>query len=119
MRSIEVPPDTRSVKTARVFVVECLPDVLEDVLDTVTLLVSELVTNAVLHAKSTVVIAVTSTAHLVRVEVSDESDRKAKVRDYGHHATTGRGMGLVEALAARWGVVPTPPGKTVWFEVVT
>jgi hypothetical protein len=32
-------------------------------------------------------------------------------------ATSGRGLSLVDALASEWGVHPSPPGKTVWFEL--
>jgi DNA-binding NarL/FixJ family response regulator len=87
------------------------------VLDTVNLLVSELVTNAVIHARSEADVAVRLTADAVRVEVSDQASGAPARRVADDEATSGRGFEIVEALASAWGVEPGPTGKTVWFEV--
>jgi DNA-binding NarL/FixJ family response regulator len=93
--------DRSSPRAARHFVTEALRSwQLDGLADTVTLLVSELVTNAVVHADSDVEVLVRLTAD-------------AAVDD-----TSGRGLALVEAMARRWGVDRRPGGgKTVWFEV--
>jgi two-component sensor histidine kinase len=72
-----------------------------------SLLVSELATNAVLHARTSFAVRVTMTAKAIRVSVTDHS--------FLH--PTGRGLHLVDSLSDRWGVLLEPPGKTVWFEL--
>ena len=85
--------------------------------DVVTLLVSEMVTNAVLHARTEVHLSIEHDAAGIRVEVSDLSPAAPAVRHFTQQAATGRGMKLVEQLADRWGTEPLPDGKVVWFEV--
>ena len=85
--------------------------------DTVTLLVSELVTNAVLHAGTPCRLSMRAGTRL-RVEVFDHSHRLpggGLHRDAESHS--GRGMLLVDALSAAHGVEVEPKGKRVWFEV--
>jgi anti-sigma regulatory factor (Ser/Thr protein kinase) len=82
------------------------------------LLVSELATNAVLHARTPYTVTVSAVApERVRVAVTDDDPSPPvtglPATDY---ATCGRGMMMVHALAERWGCEPLPGGKTVWFE---
>ncbi len=82
----------------------------------VELLTSEVVTNAVLHAATEILLAVHEDGATVRVEVSDAGTRMPHIRD--DPDVGGYGLGIVEGLAARGGVEPLPSaGKTVWFEV--
>jgi anti-sigma regulatory factor (Ser/Thr protein kinase) len=84
------------------------------------LLVSELVTNAVIHAGSEVGLVVSHAgAHAtVRIEVRDSSARPVRMGSFEAEATSGRGVALVDALAARWGIVVDENcGKLVWFEL--
>ncbi|WP_459644066.1 ATP-binding protein [Kineococcus sp. NUM-3379] len=82
--------------------------------------VSELVTNALLHARTSFAVAVRRTpAGRVRIEVADSSAVPLQPRNLGPAATTGRGLRLVGAVSADWGVDPVAgggPGKLVWFE---
>lgn len=113
-----LPPDSVSPARARRFVVRALEaSGLADLADTAELLVSELVTNAVLHARSKIVVRVDVDGHRLRVEVRDDTANTPQVRPYGAHATTGRGLLLVETLATRWGFKPQGAGKAVWFEL--
>jgi DNA-binding NarL/FixJ family response regulator len=89
----------------------------EDQLDLVTLLVSELVTNAVVHAGSDVEVGVQLTGDGVRIDVMDQSPTMPVPRTAQDYDTSGRGLELVDALATRWGVDTLPFGKSVWFEV--
>ncbi|HET9444316.1 MAG TPA: response regulator [Acidimicrobiales bacterium] len=89
----------------------------EAVLDTVKLLVSELVTNSVVHAGSAADVAVLLKPDALRIEVSDSGAGGVRPRVAGAEDTSGRGMGLVRDLSAAWGVEVTDAGKTVWFEV--
>ena len=112
--------DALSARAARRFVSEALDgfDDDGDLTDTVTLLVSELVTNAVLHAGSDVEVMVQLTATAVRIEVTDASAEAVSPRAATDEEDSGRGLALVGSLARRWGVRPAPGGgKTVWFEV--
>lgn len=85
-----------------------------------SLLVSELVTNAVLHAASEVELTVRRQQGRVRVEVADASPKAPQRRTYKEEATTGRGLEMVELLAEQWGVdTHAAGGKAVWFEVST
>ena len=79
---------------------------------------SELVTNAVVHAGSEVEVMVQLTPTAARVEVTDASADAVAPRDAGADEDSGRGLALVGSLARRWGIRPAPGGgKTVWFEV--
>lgn len=90
-----------------------------DLTDDATLLVSELVTNAVLHARSDVVVGMQLTDHRLRVEVADSSPELPVLQSDSEVALGGRGVALVDAYADSWGVVSRPPqGKTVWFELL-
>jgi DNA-binding NarL/FixJ family response regulator len=113
--------DAQSPRAARRFVSQILTgwdDEEGDLTDTVTLLVSELVTNAVLHAGSDVEVTVRLTDTAARIEVTDASADAVSPRDAANDEDSGRGLALVGNLARRWGVRPSPGGgKTVWFEV--
>jgi DNA-binding NarL/FixJ family response regulator len=113
--------DAQTPRAARRFVTQALTgwdDDEGDLTDTVTLLVSELVTNAVLHAGSDVEVMVRLTSTAARIEVTDASAEAIAPRDATSEEDSGRGLALVGSLAQRWGVRPAPGGgKTVWFEV--
>ena len=83
----------------------------------IELLVSELVTNVIRHAASPFTVIVRYDGRALRVEVGDGSRELPEQREVGDDEEGGRGLLLVEALAAAWGVVPTLAGKRVWFEV--
>jgi PAS domain S-box-containing protein len=86
-------------------------------LDSALLVLSEIVTNAFVHAGGHVRLTVWSTSDRTRVEVEDSSATLPSRRDYAHTAGTGRGLHLVDELTDRWGVQRLDDGKAVWFEV--
>jgi anti-sigma regulatory factor (Ser/Thr protein kinase) len=86
-------------------------------LDRVLLLTSEVVTNAILHARTPLRLTAIVEAGQVVVRVYDTLRTPPRRRAYRADASTGRGMHLVEALADRWGVDETSAGKCVWFAV--
>jgi anti-sigma regulatory factor (Ser/Thr protein kinase) len=95
----------------------------EDV-EAVRLVVSELVTNAVVHAHETESITLEvarAGSNTLRVLVSDDSPhRPEKGTDLTWLSESGRGVEVVDALADRWGTqARRPRGKTVWCEVTT
>lgn len=111
--------DIRSGAVARRFMEETLEGWGDtaDLLDVVNLLVTELVTNAVIHAASEAEVAVVLTPAALRVEVSDASERLPEAKDADDWDTSGRGVSLVDTLAERWGIDTRPGGKTIWFEL--
>ena len=113
------PPAPSSAGEARRFVTRVLADADLDWLSyTATVLVSELVSNAVLHAATPAEVVVTSTGDGVRVEVHDASPRMPVRKHYSALSGTGRGLLLVERMASQWGAEPTAGGgKVVWFEL--
>ena len=89
-----------------------------DDMDAVLLVVSELVTNALVHTDGRVRLDLTRINHRLRVAVTDASPRTpVKPTSIGWEATGGRGILLVEALSATWGTVPVSGGKQVWSEL--
>lgn len=78
---------------------------------------TELATNAALHARSAYTVHLVLEAGSLLVEVTDSSPALPQHRHYGAEATTGRGIALVEALSTDWGVQSSPTGKTVWCRV--
>lgn len=84
--------------------------------DEACLAASELVTNALLHAHSAIEFRARVFDDHVRVEVRDFNPALPSARSYDEHATTGRGLELVAAVAAAHGVDSLgPDGKIVWF----
>jgi two-component sensor histidine kinase len=85
------------------------------------LVVSELVTNAVLHAGTSCELTVKGPAEVdgevVRIEVADGDPGSPLSKRYDVEAGSGRGLQLVEALSERFGTRPLGAGKTVWCEV--
>jgi len=86
-------------------------------LDDVRLLVSELVTNALVHAGSEAEVAVVLRSDAIRVEVADDSTNPPVLREATPREPGGRGLALVEALSTSWGFDIHDDGKVVWFEV--
>jgi PAS domain S-box-containing protein len=114
------PPDPVSAREARRFLRSFLRQhTRDDLVDAAETALSEIVTNAVLHAHTDfeVSAALTDDGSL-RVDVSDSSPQLPSQRGYGEQATTGRGMQLVAAVTADCGVRSRgAAGKTVWFLV--
>jgi len=89
--------------------------------ESAVLLVSELVTNAVRHARDTEVIAVDLLAEQtwLRIEILDTDRHWPQPRIPDRFEESGFGFVLVDALAGQWGVRETDSGKAVWAELDT
>jgi anti-sigma regulatory factor (Ser/Thr protein kinase) len=82
---------------------------------TATLLVSELVTNSVTHAGGPIEVRASFTGPMLHVAIHDHSPEIPRIRDPD---ISGRGLNIVNALAAAWGVNPIDgQGKATWFEL--
>jgi anti-sigma regulatory factor (Ser/Thr protein kinase) len=120
---LELPAEASSAAAARTALRGLLAGLQEQAadhqaFDRVLLLTSELVTNAILHARTPLRLTARAEAGQVVVQVYDTVPAPPRRRSYRSDAGTGRGMHLVEALADRWGVDQTSGGKCVWFSVV-
>ncbi|MBK5305359.1 MAG: ATP-binding protein [Frankiaceae bacterium] len=112
---IELDSGARSPARARAAAAEVVADLhLEPMGDDLALVVSELVTNAVRHAKPPVCLEIQADDERVTVAVADGSPGRPVAREPTEDAEGGRGLALVHLLAAETGVRPNPPGKTVW-----
>lgn len=119
--ALELDPEPRSVRDARAWVATQLTGLgREDLLDAARLGVSELVTNAILHATPPIMVRLGGTPVHPRVEVHDSSTEPPSVRDMTDDArllaTIGRGLSIVATYSRTWGAEVSPSGKVVWFE---
>ncbi len=116
---LELPGTPVAPSVARLFVRNlCQEWGADAVCDVAELLSSELVTNAVIHARSTVELeAAYDGASVLRIEVYDRSPTEVDLtpQQPAEGAEGGRGLAIVARLACRWGVDPCSPGKRVWF----
>lgn len=111
------PAQPASVSAARRFVTETLVEAgMTSVLDDARLLVSELVTNAVVHAATDFRVSIHVLAGHLYVEVrdGDPTDLSAQ-RESGAPALSGGGLRIVGRLAGSWGSRVEDHGKVVWF----
>ncbi|MCQ0024811.1 SpoIIE family protein phosphatase [Streptomyces somaliensis DSM 40738] len=110
------------ISTARRQVRELLHDWADgEQVDSAALMVSEMVTNVLLHTDGDArLVAEVRGEHgrrRLRVEVADSSDELPHRRRPGEMASSGRGLMLMEGLADAWGVDPRGEGKSIWFEL--
>jgi anti-sigma regulatory factor (Ser/Thr protein kinase) len=117
MPALVLPIDARSVAAARGFLRDVLDGQQTTSADAAVLMISELVTNAVRHAHSRLAVMASIADQTLRVEVSDDDPTLPVATDPEHHATSGRGLRIVDGLADHWGIAPNPGGKMVWFEL--
>jgi len=112
-------PDRSSPRASRRFVRANLaePTGTDGWVDTVELLVSELVTNALLHARTGIGVAINVFVDAVRVEISDDNPVHPVRGTPDETSTTGRGLEFVELLADDFGVGDSRAGKVLWFSL--
>ncbi len=108
----ELPP----LAEVRRWTADILPDLTEEELTDLRLVVSELVTNAYQHGRYPIQVRLRRSKRpdLVRIEVTDLSSELPVVRRSSVRVTRGRGMLIVDRLCRQWGTVRNAVGKTVW-----
>ncbi|MEJ7765926.1 MAG: response regulator [Acidimicrobiales bacterium] len=115
---IQLPPTAESARLARRFIEATLESWgCAGLLDTATLLISEVVGNAVLYSGSQVELSARLGPDRLRVEVADRSTSVPHRREVAESDLGGRGSGMIELLAEAWGITGRPDGKTIWFEL--
>ncbi|WP_435737894.1 SpoIIE family protein phosphatase [Cellulosimicrobium sp. PMB13] len=117
----DVPHTSTAIGQSRRWVDDVLEscDVTPSVRRVAMLLTSELLTNAVQHARPPVSASVEVGHRVVRIGVRDGSTEPPRLRSPEPHETGGRGVQFLERCAVRWGVDADDDGKTVWFELGT
>jgi DNA-binding NarL/FixJ family response regulator len=118
--AVHLPADLGSAREARTFTRSLLEEwQVTDVLDDALLVVSEMVTNAVTHAGSACDLRISLSPVVVRVEVVDQGGGTPDPMPPSETRNGGRGLHLIGALTAAWGVEPETGGvgKTVWAEL--
>ena len=112
---VHLEPLPRHVGEARRFIREHAPPLPDDTADALLLLTSELVTNAVLHARTEIELGITIAENSLLVTVHDQDLSRREQRPYDGREG-GWGLGLVRALADRSDMTVVPgDGKTAWF----
>ena len=116
---LRVAPERRAVPAARSLLRRLMaswrmPELLEGDLE---LLATEIVTNAVLHARTDLDVTVTYTGATVRFDVFDRDDTLPAPRDPSPDAEGGRGLWMLQKLSFSYGIEPAPGGKRIWFTV--
>ena len=115
-------PVSESVRASRSFVVAALHRLeADDLVHDAALIVSELATNAVRHARSPFRVSVSELGGLVCISVKDVGDGHAALPTPAadDQAVEGRGMAIIDALAHRWGYSALDAGKVVWAQLAS
>ncbi len=114
---LAVPSNRQAPGNAREFVQDSAAIRTKSARDAAVLMVSELVTNAVLHGRPPIVIMIERDQSDVRVSVADDHPGRPTLQSPSPDAPGGRGLLVVDALASAWGVQTRVVGKAVWFVV--
>ena len=118
-RALTLPAEAASARAARQLLRDLLVEAgREQWIDSAVLAVSEIVTNVVLHAHTSMELMATISGAALLVEVRDGNPSRPQQRAYGTQATTGRGMDLVASVTSSHGLRALgPAGKVVWFRI--
>jgi anti-sigma regulatory factor (Ser/Thr protein kinase) len=113
-----LPAVPSSAGRARRLLRDALPgEASEEAVDAAALALSEIVTNALVHAGTPMRLRVILAPSAVRVELADGSVHLPLPRDYSRAAGTGRGLHMVTEVVDQWGAHHDEDGKVVWFEI--
>lgn len=113
--TLDLQPEPGAVRDARDWVSRMLAGWDDDRVETARLLISELVTNAILHARTAISVRFVPDGARARFEVGDHLSAGPSHKRFAPDSVTGRGLRLVAALADDWGVSRAGDGKVVWF----
>ena len=118
--TVRLGPDARDVARGRRFLIEqCRRWGCHDIMEDALVVVTELVTNALIHAGSRCELRARLASGILRLEVRDPGQGVPDPRTAGAQDESGRGLLLVSALCRAWGVDAAGPGKVVWAELMS
>lgn len=118
--SLRLPAQPQSAASARRFITDfCAAAQLPtEICQTAALLVTELVTNAIVHGRTSATMEIHRPSDRLRVAVRDDNPGLPEIGDhFDVDAVSGRGLTIVSLLAADWGIEVLGDGKAVWFEL--
>ncbi len=116
--STTLAPEPGSVRQARTWVTRVLRQAgMDEHAEIAALVVSELVTNVVVHTDSPADLRLVVGLRGPRIEVCDDDEQLPRRREADADLTNGRGLGLIEAVCPSWGISKRDPGKCVWAEL--
>jgi two-component sensor histidine kinase len=112
--SVTLPPDIDGLPAARALADHTTAPA--DLVEAVRVVIAELASNAVHHAKTAYTVTVREDREgAVTVTVHDDSPEQPELRPFDPNAARGRGLQIVDGLTERWGTRADPgDGKTVW-----
>jgi anti-sigma regulatory factor (Ser/Thr protein kinase) len=118
-RECEVGDDPAASAQARRFLLAAAQDweLSDELTEIAQLVVSELVSNAVEHARTSSTVDLEYTGTALRIRVRDGSTTRPVPRPLDMVSFRGRGLPLIDRVADRWGIEEHPDGKTVWAEL--
>jgi anti-sigma regulatory factor (Ser/Thr protein kinase) len=117
-RTIKLPNSLTAPREAREACREILAEWgLEEQIDLVMLLVSELVTNSVRYTAGGIAVRISADRGRLRMEIHDDEPRLPVPRQADSNQDSGRGLLLVQELSSNWGAERVQDGKIVWFEL--
>ena len=119
LAKLDVPADPGAVRQGRSFTTVTLREwsLPEALIQDATLVVSELLTNAIVHGRAPVRLRLRKTPDELTIEVGDRSSALPRKLRAGPHDLHGRGLAIVAELAGRWAARPDGDGKTVWCTI--
>jgi anti-sigma regulatory factor (Ser/Thr protein kinase) len=112
--------DLRSPRRARRFATEAMqPWADDDLIADAAAVITELATNAIVHAASAFTVTVQALTDGVRLSLLDSNPHRPLPREPAQMSTSGRGLRMVASLARDWGSDIRPDGKLVWAELAS
>lgn len=91
----------------------------DGLVDDAQLVVTELVTNSMLHAETACRVSIELSTEALRIEVTDRDPSPPEPQPFDREREGGRGLLIVSSLASAWGIDRRDDGKTVWAELAT
>lgn len=117
IRTRRFPGRRESITAARQFARDAVRERPAETRDAIELMVSELATNCVEHARSDFELAIELSPRAIRVEARDEGPGRPTPRSPAPSEPSGRGLRIVEAMSDDWGVGIGRDEKIVWFTI--
>jgi len=114
---VELEPTPGAARLARAFLADHTTGLDATAQHSAAVCASELVTNGVLHARTPITFGVTIGSDRLLVTIADRGTGRPASPPRDDTRPSGRGLVLVDAMTAQWGVFDEEDGKTVWFTV--